>query len=205
MKLNLGSHKGPTEAEIRYGSVSDLGFVREWDRALGSDKNPVRADACLFAQLAVKRFQTHGRIENYATSIQEISDFTRDNPQVEVANLVLLECDSTQLSRIIGVCHFRRTWCNNVVIDYLSVHPWIARPKDETGPRGVGTALLYFVAQVARFVDATLLWGEATQHSCRFYDKAFRLNETKDLIHAERSQVDAFVQHAQKKYGFPDL
>ena len=171
--------------------------------ALWAQKNPIRMDACLFARLAIKRFQSHRGLELYASTRAEIADFTRDNPRAEVANLILLEGNFAELSRAIGICHFRRTWCNNVVIDYLSVHPNIARPRNDNAVKGAGTALLYFVCQVAVELRAELLWGEATQNSCLFYQRALKLDGTKDLIYATQEQIERFVHRVQKDYGFP--
>jgi len=203
MKLNLRKDDPSSEVLIRYGTSEDLGFVQSWEDAIRTDANPIRQDACLFARLAVKRYQTHRRLEKYASSVDEIGDFTRDNPYAEVANFVLLESVGLELGGTIGVCHFRRTWCNNLVVDYLSVHPLLARPSGPILMKGSGTALLYFASTVAIMTGAALLWGEATQHSCTFYKNAFELDETKDLIHAPRSNIEAFLLRMQTKYGYP--
>lgn len=204
MKLNLRKDDPTTEVTIRYGTSDDLGFVNVWDAAVGSDQHPFRLDACLFARLAVKRYQTHRRLEKYATSIDDIADYTQDNPYAEVANFVLLEPSFPEFGQTIGVCHFRRTWCNNFVIDYLSVHPSLVRPKSSTVVKGAGSALLYFTSTVAIMTGASLLWGEATQNSCKFYRDAFRLDETKDLIQAPRNNLEAFLLRMQTKHGYPD-
>jgi len=203
MKLNLRKDDPASEVTIRYGTGDDLAFIERWEQAISLDRNPIRLDAVLFARLAVKRYRAHHRFETYATSVDEIGDFTRDNPQAEVANLVLLESNSPEFAPAIGVCHFRRTWCNNLVIDYLSVHPLLARPREQTPIKGSGTALLYFVSTVAIMTGAALLWGEATQNSCTFYQKAFHLDETKDLIYAPRKHVKEFVLYMQNQYGYP--
>ncbi|HZE56225.1 MAG TPA: hypothetical protein VE031_00075 [Chthoniobacterales bacterium] len=203
MILNLRKHDTATQVAVRYGELDDLSFIDHWEDVVSGDRNPIRLDAVLFARLAIKRYRAHHRFETYATNVDEIADFTRDNPQAEVANLVLLESDSPEFAPTIGVCHFRRTWCNNLVIDYLSVHPLLARPRDQTPIKGSGTALLYFVSTVAIMTGAALLWGEATQNSCTFYQKAFHLDETKDLIYAPRKNVEEFVHYMQNQYGYP--
>jgi hypothetical protein len=79
MVLNLRKDDPATEVTIRYGTFDDLGFLNLWDGAVRADDNPIRLDACLFARLAIKRYQTHRRLEKYASSIDDIADFTQDN------------------------------------------------------------------------------------------------------------------------------
>jgi len=63
------------------------------------------------------------------------------------------------------VAPFGRTWCNHIVLDFLAAHPaTLGR-----GYGGIGTALLYSVAEVAGKIGAPLVWGEATALSAPFY------------------------------------
>jgi hypothetical protein len=73
-----------------------------------------------FAQLALDRFSTHSAIQPYARSIGDSGDHIASNPKIEVACCVLLTCDWFPDSNVLGVSHFRRTWSNNIVLDYLT-------------------------------------------------------------------------------------
>jgi len=171
------------DARILYIEESQFGFLDEWRESLGDDTNPIRIDAVNFATLACKRFSAHSPFENYVHDIAEIADFLRDNPYSEVANLVAVAADWFPTSRILGLAHFRRTWSNNLILDYLAVHPLIARPNKDSPliVRGVGTALLFFLCSLARRYECGCIWGEATQNSCDFYQKVFNLDSVKDL------------------------
>ena len=43
-------------------------------------------------------------------------------------------------SRHVGFVHFRRNWCNNLCVDFLTAHPDIVSNREPI--KGVGTALL---------------------------------------------------------------
>src|SRR5260370_38097759 len=153
MDLSVKVNKNDRTARAVFAGKADLGFVNEWRKTLGDDANPRRVDAVDFAQVAVHRFQAHSAIEPYAKTLDDIGDHIQNNPQCEVACLVLLKCDWFPESKIIGGSHFRPTWSNRIVLDYLAAHPFIARPPSVDYShivRGVAPALLYFLTTVAK-------------------------------------------------------
>jgi hypothetical protein len=188
------------EAQVLYASENDVTFLDEWRASIRGEKHPLRLDAYTFAKLALKRREVHRHVENYADRESDIADFVRDNPRAEVANLVVLKSECFPPSRILGVCHFRRTWNNNVVLDYLSVHPHIARCEPDRIIKGAGTALIFYVATAAVQLQSNAIWGEATQNSCEFYQRAFGLAETADLIYVPRDSFEEFAQRLNGEY-----
>lgn len=168
MKISVLLNGEPQTATVALATESDLAFVAEWQMDLGTDKNPSRVDAVDFAWIAAQRYKTHSTIESYATSINDIADHVKANPKCEVACCALLTCDWFPPSKVIGIAHFRRTWSNNVVLDYLAMHPFITKPPVDYAHKvnGGGLALIYFVSRIARDYDCALLWGEATALSC---------------------------------------
>jgi hypothetical protein len=195
MELRVELNKNQQTASVVFAGRDDFAFVTEWRKTLNDDQNPIRVDAVDFAQLAVSRFEAHSAIQPYAKSIDDIGDHIGHNPKCEVANFVLLTCDWFPASRVIGMCHFRRTWSNGIVLDYLAAHPFIAKPPTAYTyqVRGVGTALLYFLSLVAKRYVCKAIWGEATQGSCRFYQNALKLDPVEDLIYAPQEKFIDFI------------
>lgn len=182
-------------AKVTFAGKDDLHFVNDWRKSLGDDQNPLRVDAVDFAQVAVYRFEAHSAIEPYAKTIKDIGDHIGHNPKCEVACFVLLKCGWFPDSDVIGIAHFRRTWSNRIVLDYLAAHPFIVRPPENYASvvRGVGPALLYFLCKVAKQYECDAIWGEATQGSCGFYGHVLKLDSVEDLIYAPRERFLDFI------------
>jgi hypothetical protein len=195
MDLTVELNGESRAARVVFAGKEDLHFVNEWRKALGEDQNPLRVDAVDFAQLAVYRFEAHSAIEPYAKSVQDVGDHIGYSPHAEVACFVLLKCDWFPDSPVIGIAHFRRTWSNRIVLDYLSAHPFIVRPPDHYPNivKGVGSALLYFVSTLAKRYGCDAIWGEATQGSCSFYRHVLKLDSVEDLIYAPREKYADFI------------
>jgi hypothetical protein len=185
-------HNGlDVSAEIVYYSSGDEAFLQQWRIAADGNRLPGPRDALEFAECAHLRYKKFIKRDNYAQSTQQILDYTRDNPRGEVANYMMLKCDWFGETSIIGTTHFRRTWCNSIVIDYLTVYPKIADRSVDI--RGAGTAILAYLARLAYLLNANKIWGEATQNSCDFYRKAFELKEVDDLILVTRAKLRGFM------------
>jgi hypothetical protein len=185
-----------------YFTDSHAAFVREWSEKTKADNHPIRRDSLDFARLACQRWKANAKIANYAQSDEEFPSYINDNPRVEVAGFMALRAAWFPDSETLGVCHFRRTWCNNLILDYLATHPWLAYPKEPRYEKvGVGTGLLYYLCQLAVKLDAGILWGEATQNSCGFYAHVFKLGNTADLIYAPKERIKAFVADLSDRYA----
>jgi hypothetical protein len=190
------------EARIEYVTRPDLGFLREWKRSLGRDTHPKRVDAVNFASLACKRYQAHAPLENYAGRPEDLRDYVRDNPNSEVASLVLMRCGGFPESKVIGLAHFRRSWCNNLILDYLSSHRWIAEPPPgyNIEVNGVGLGLMYLVCATAIENKCEAVWGEATQNSCEFYQKVFKVDSVRDLLYIPKENLAVFLSGQDQKW-----
>ena len=66
--------------------------------------------------------------------------------------------------QIIGFCYARRLWLGTVCLEFLGTH-------NLGGLSGIGSLLLYAVAEVARGFKAVEIWGECTADSQGFYRK----------------------------------
>ena len=135
------------------------------------------------------RFITLSPFWPYASSLEGVRDHIEKDPQCEVGCLVVFKCNWFPISETLGICHFRRSWSNRIILDYLAVHPLIAKAPPgfpyEVG--GVGLGLLYFVSTVARYYECDAIWGEATSLSWSYYEKHFKLQSVKDLIYVPRA------------------
>jgi len=202
VKLNGQREK----VKIVFAKPGDLKFVAQWKKALGDDQNPHRVDTVDFARLAVKRYEASKVTGIYANALSDITDHVQTNPKVEVAAFILLKCNWFPGSEVIGFCHFRRTWSNKVILDYLGAHPHIAKELDNSTHkvRGVGIAICYFAAQVLKQENCPAIWGEATPLSAKYYQGVFDLDQVEDLIFAPKEKVVAFAQEAEQKWASED-
>lgn len=203
MELPVELNKARKIATAMFAGQNDLAFVTEWRKTLGEDKNPLKTDAVDFAQLVQYRFVAHSEIQAYASRVQDFGDHIKNNPNSEIAGIVLLKCDWFPESKVIGVAHFRRTWSNNIILDYLAAHPFIAMrdPAYQYQVRGVGTALLYFVSQIALRYKCGALWGEATHLSCDYYKGQLKLETVEDLIYAPQENLLEFTTRLEKEWA----
>jgi hypothetical protein len=197
MEFTLEMNKAPKMARAVFAVRDDFDFVKGWQEKLGDDTNPYRKDSVDFAHLAVQRFEADSRIgQPYVRSISDLLDHVSHDPQCEVAGFVLLKCDWFPDSNVLGVCHFRRTFCNNIILDYLAGHPFTVRPPENYKylVRGVGTALMCFLSRVAVSLGCTYIWGEATSVSRTFYRRIFKLDSIEDLILVPQSNFTGFAK-----------
>ena len=203
MDVTLELNGKKVKAKVSFAQPDDLAFAKNWKESIGDSQNPVRTDTVDFAQLAVKKYEASFGSGKYANSLKDFSDHIASNPKVEVGGFVVLRCDWFPGAEIIGFSHFRRTWCNKIVLDYLGTHPLIVRPQDDATHkvRGVGAALLCFVARVLKQENCSGLWGEATSLSASFYQKVFNLQGVEDLINAPRENVIAFLDESEREWS----
>ena len=172
-------------AQVVFADHRDLGFIDVWRDKLGADTDAIRRDALDLAQLAIDTFLAHSRVQQiYVGSVEEIAAQSKADEHCELAGFVLMKCDWFPDSEVIGICHFRRSWCNNIILDYLAAYPFAAKPPEgyPNVIKGVGSALLWFISDVARRCGCGRIWGEATHSSRSYYQDMFELNAVEDLI-----------------------
>ncbi len=196
-KVTLLVNDVPTRASISYLTPEDSKFLKFWRMACRDHNLPAGKDSCELAEQALARWKKYGSRQSYARRWSDVRAFVKSYPHDEVVNFVVLKCKSLNspnfpANSILGFCHFRRTWCNNIAIDFLASHPAIARrDSSDTTINGVGIALLYYLTEVAKAINANRIWGEATQNSFDYYEKSLQLTSVKDLfiIDAERYRM----------------
>jgi hypothetical protein len=184
------------EFKFEFAKQRDDQLYRRWLKSAKLGSNPNVIDSAELATLAFRRWREALAKKRVANCIQDVVDFIRDNPHSEVSVLVLIKAPWLRNKKPVGLCHVRRTWCNNIYIDFLTVHPAVLAIPRRKVP-GVGTALLYFVSCLAKEINAETIWGEATQNSVEFYRKLFNKPSTKDLIFLERRDYAEFIDRVE--------
>ncbi len=101
--------------------------------------------------------------------------------------MLLARADWYAEGQVLAMCEFRRTWCNNIVFDFLAVRPDLL-DKEPLPISGLGTALLRLLSHVARRLDVETVWAETTSTSVGFYRKALDRNDFRDLLTMSRSE-----------------
>jgi hypothetical protein len=183
--VSIELNGGQRRATVVFAELHDLSFINEWRDKLGENADTKRRDALEVAQLAIDSLLAHSKVQQiYVNSVEEIATQIKADEHVELAGFLLLKCDWFPDSGVIGICHFRRSWCNSIILDYLSVHPFIAKPPEKYTHivSGAGSALLWFVSDVARRYMCGRIWGEATHGSRSYYKRMFYLESVEDLI-----------------------
>jgi hypothetical protein len=162
----------PQKVVVEFATtVSDLSFIEKWRETLGANPEPKQRDAADFAALARERFVADSKVgQLYLKTTDDLRDQIDRDPECEVGGLIL--------------CHFRRTWCNNIVVDYLANHPLTLSGAEDAQHKvkGIGTALLCFVSRMALAASCEVVWGEATVISHTFYEYLFKVKAVKDLF-----------------------
>ena len=92
--------------------------------------------------------------------------------------------------RIGGVCLFRRTWCNNLIIDYLAKHP-------HAPMKGIGVSLPWYVARIGSAIKADTIWAETSQNSVGYYMKVFGKPDMTDLLYLRRDEYEVFWKRVE--------
>jgi len=97
---------------------------------------------------------------------------------------------------VVAICLFRRTWYNNLYIDFLAKHP-------RAPFASAGGAALWHISKIAKSIGAHAIWGETTQNSVGYYKRALRRKSMTDLLFLKRKEYEAFANdfEAEEKVG----
>ena len=148
----------PREAELIFGTARHAASLARWRPAAGGvTSSPIR-DALEFARLASKRWRYYGRERATAASFDELRAMIRRDAKAEVTMILLARATWKSATPILGFAYVRRSWCNHLIVDFLSVHPRILdRTKERI--RNVGTGLVHQLAALAEKLGAACVWG----------------------------------------------
>ena len=144
---------------------SDWGFVRDWEvSADATDLQSVR-DSLEYAQTGAKRWGWLANQGFCVASKKELLERIEQASDAELGFALAVKFRSgNQNARVIAFCYVRRLWLNHLYVEFLAV-------SGTEGVRGVGSLLLYVVADLAIAIGAKMVWGECTAGSQSFYRK----------------------------------
>lgn len=165
--------------EAAFARESDLELLKTWKKWQPVSDNPHANDALEFSKLASKWWYYYHRQGVSATSMAQLKRLCQRHPHRETAFLVLARAPWHELAPILGLCCCRRTWCNNIVLEFAAVHPVVLSDSDRH-VRGVGTGMLYSLIRIADELKSKTVWGEATEHSAPFYEKVLGIPKVGD-------------------------
>jgi hypothetical protein len=186
---NILTPQGEQPVRIEFGAPRDDAAVRAW-RTGSKHRLPVAAaDAVEFAKLAGKRWRYYLKRDEAATSLRELKDKLKKQPQGEIGFLLVARPTWKPAPSALGIAWCRRTWCNHIVLDFLAAHPLTLDPAN--GYKGTGVALLRTLAIVAQQIGCPLVWGEATAVSAPFYEKVLGGQKIQDHFFIRQEMIDS--------------
>ena len=142
-------------------------------------------DAAEFIESVVEKWALYHRKKRLARSSKELHERVKHEEKAEVLCILTASAPWYRGGALAGFCQFRRTWCNNVVFDFLGVHPNLIETREISG---VGTALLMGLASVAMELRAGFVWAETTDTSISYYERIFNLPSRSDLVLIDTKQ-----------------
>jgi hypothetical protein len=156
-------------------------------------------DSVEFLESAFSKWRLYHERQRTAISEETLVDHIQLNQASDILGILSVEAPWASFGISIGICQFRRTWSNNVTIDFLTVHPLLlGTPRAISG---VGTALLYCVAKLAHRIEARNVWLETTDLSVNYYSRLFGTPDTSDLAVIPTA---AFYDNLRQRFGDSD-
>jgi hypothetical protein len=160
--------------------------AREWRKLLSPHSSGQQQDSVEFLESTLSKWKLYARRNRVATSQRRLLNMINEDRKIDVLAILDVQADWSKFGHRLGICQFRRTWSNSLAIDYLAVHPALLAPQKEIS--GVGTALLYGIAQIAKRIGAERIWLETTDLSVDYYAHLFGGAVTLDLLIAPTKQ-----------------
>jgi hypothetical protein len=169
----------PRRVGLFFGNEGDAAMISRWRAPVEVGEKPAVRDSLEFARLAAKRWRYYRRSIPTATNLQGFRAAIAQNSRAEVSFVLLAKADWFQSRSALGLAQCRRTYCNNLILEFLAVHP---RVVGKVAPiiEGVGSGLLFSLAEMAGALGMRLIWGEATFYSAPFYAKIIGVDQIED-------------------------
>jgi len=186
---NILTPHGERAVRIEFGGPRDDAATRRWKAPARHSMPHLAEDAIEFARLAGKRWRYYLKRGEAVASIHELRAKIASEPLGEFGFLLVARPTWKPAPAALGIAWCRRTWCNHIVLDFLSVHPATNDPGG--GYKGMGGAMLRAVAVAAGMIDCPLVWGEATVSSASFYEKMLGGQKIRDHFFFDETALNA--------------
>lgn len=157
-------------------------------------------DTAEYAGLAADKWAFYRDAGRLANSLAELRAAIQHDPVAEVAALLIVRANWHRPGPQIGFCLFRRSWCHNLLVDFLGIHPAHLR-YEKSKIRGIATGLLYYVMALGEALDAGSCWGEATNQSAGFYRRQFRQYEIQDQFKITAAEQWHFMEKTRAEWS----
>src|ERR1017187_13020 len=184
---NFASKLKSQVANCRFVKTTETHWIHYW-RSYIQPQDVRKADAIEFFESALSKWELYATRGRIATSILDFKKQIKRDSHVDTLAMFVIDANWWKTRepfpalppKPMGFCQFRRTWCNNIAVDYIAAHPVLLDPNPPV--LGVGTALLYQVAIVAKNLGAKSIWLETTDLSLGYYRGMFGTKAASDLL-----------------------
>ena len=161
---NVKDHWVPLPVEVVWlHAAADWAFLADWQSLADKSKSTAARDSLEYATLAGKRWRYLSNQSLAATSLPGLRQLLSESPSAEIGLALGLRTVNPP-RRVLGFAFVRRTWANNVMLEFLA-----ASPAAEGGFKGVGRTLMQTLSIIALSLRCGALWGECTELSHGFY------------------------------------
>jgi hypothetical protein len=192
----------PRTANLRFATKTELRRYHHSLAPFARESSIVVREAVEFTRLAAKRWRYYSRTDEVAESFVQLHGEIRRNKRCEVAFIMVATIRHGRHDLPVGLAYCRRTWCHNLALDFLALHPCAL---DQTWHvSGVGSGIVFGLVQLARALNIRRIWGEATVNSAPFYEKLLAVSPVQDLFIIETREMAA-IKNRQKKISNPAL
>ena len=160
--------------ELTFATESEVRRLRAWRKITPP------TDAGEFAALAAKRWFYYTREGATVASFDELGAAIKCNERSELAFLMVASAQWARRPKFLALAYCRRIWCHHLVLDFLAVRPGASFANQPI--RGLGTGIIFGLANLAEALGTERIWGEATASSAPFYEVVFRVRSVRDLF-----------------------
>jgi hypothetical protein len=170
--------------ELTFATESEVRQVRTWRKMASA------TDAGEFAALAAKRWFYYTREGATVSCLEDLRYAIQRDEHAELAFLMVASAEWLTRYRFLALAYCRRTWCHHLVLDFLAVRPGAAFANQPV--RGLGTGMIFGLANLAVALGIERIWGESTANSAPFYEKVLRIPSVRDSFIIRRKAMCRF-------------
>jgi hypothetical protein len=172
--------------ELTFAAESEVRRLRAWRKITPA------TDAGEFAALAAKRWFYYTREGATVAGFDELRAAIKRNRHSELAFLMVASAQWAKRPKFLALAYCRRTWCHHLVLDFLAVRPGVSFANQPI--RGLGTGIMFGLANLAEALGVERIWGEATASSAPFYEVVLKIRSVRDLFIIRQEALRRFRQ-----------
>jgi hypothetical protein len=180
VRLYVRTEGKPREVTCEFVRDPEPAWAKRWRNSLTEQSSFRQQDSVEFLESALSKWSLYRSRNRIATNQRSVEDRIRQDRTIDLLCMVELPAPWSDFEGSIGMCQFRRTWCHNFAIDFLATHPALLGEHPRIS--GVGTALLYGVAILAKDLKINDIWLETTDLSIGYYSFLFGTSTASDLL-----------------------